>query len=71
MTKELCSHVSYDNLARAYSAYNELMAVYEDTCGGPRGAMEHKEYFAIRDSRDNIRQEVLKRSNLANHGEQR
>lgn len=68
MTQDVCQRVSYDNLRRAYSAYNELMAVYEDTFGGPRGAMACKEYFAIRDSRDNIRKEVERRSKEVNHG---
>lgn len=68
MTKELVKTMRYDDLTRAYQAYNVLMSVYEDACGGPRGAMSHKEYFAIRDSRDNIRQEVLNRSNNDNHG---
>lgn len=63
MTKEFVAGVAYTDLERAYSAYNTLMAVYENACGGPRGAMSHKEYFAIRDSRDNIRQEVVNRSN--------
>ena len=60
--------VAYTDLERAYSAYNALMAVYENACGGPRGAMAHKEYFAIRDSRDNIRAEVINRSKEASHG---
>lgn len=68
MTKEFVQSVTYADLERAYSAYNTLMAVYENACGGPRGAMAHKEYFAIRDSRDNIRHEVVNRSNEASHG---
>lgn len=67
MTKEVCERVSYENLRRGYSAYNELMAVYEDTFGGPRGAMSYKEYFAVRDSRDNIRAEVERRAKEASH----
>lgn len=68
MTKEFVAGVAYTDLERAYSAYNALMAIYENTCGGPRGAMVHKEYFAIRDSRDNIRMEVINRSKEASHG---
>lgn len=68
MTKEFVAGVAYTDLERAYSAYNMLMAVYENACGGPRGAMAHKEYFAIRDSRDNIRQEVVNRSRGGNDG---
>jgi hypothetical protein len=69
MTKEFVAGVAYTDLERAYSAYNTLMAVYENACGGPRGAMAHKEYFAIRDSRDNIRLEVINRSRGGSNGQ--
>lgn len=69
MTKEFVAGVAYTDLERAYSAYNTLMAVYENACGGPRGAMAHKEYFAIRDSRDNIRLEVINRSRGGSDGQ--
>ena len=69
MTKEFAAGVAYTDLERAYSAYNTLMAVYENACGGPRGAMAHKEYFAIRDSRDNIRHEVVNRSRGGSNGQ--
>ena len=69
MTKEFVQSVVYADLERAYSAYNTLMAVYENACGGPRGAMAHKEYFAIRDSRDNIRSEVINRSKGGSDGQ--
>lgn len=68
MTKEFVKGVAYIDLEHAYNAYNTLMSIYENACGGPRGAMEHKEYFAIRDSRDNIRMEVFNRSKTASHG---
>lgn len=69
MTREFVAGVAYTDLERVYSAYNTLMAVYENACGGPRGAMAHKEYFAIRDSRDNIRQEVINRSRGGSDGQ--
>lgn len=69
MTKEFVAGVVYTDLERAYQAYNVLMSVYENTCGGPRGAMAHKEYFAIRDSRDNIRAEVINRSRGGSDGQ--
>lgn len=69
MTKEFVQSVIYTDLERAYAAYNVLMSVYENTCGGPRGAMANKEYFAIRDSRDNIRAEVINRSKGGNDGQ--
>lgn len=70
MTKELCARMRYEDLERAYNAYNALAIAYENTCGGPYGAREFKEYFAIMDSRNNIRQEVLNRSNSGDHGKQ-
>ena len=70
MTREFVKSVPYNDLERAYNAYNALMIVYENTCGGPYAAREHKEYFAIRDSRDNIRAEVARRAEEARHGEQ-
>ena len=62
MTRDFVKSVRYEDLSRAYNAYNTLMSVYEETCGGPYNAQVHKEYFAIRDSRDNIRREVIERS---------
>lgn len=70
MTREFVKGVAYADLERAYSAYNTLMSVYENTAGGPYAAKQYKEYFAISDSRDNIRQEVINRSNLQSHGQQ-
>lgn len=70
MKAEFVTHVTYEDLERAYSAYNTLMSVYENTCNGPYGARQHKEYFAICDSRDNIRREVINRSRANDHGEQ-
>lgn len=64
MTKEFVKSIAYQDLEKAYAAYNSLMIVYENTCGGPYKAREHKEYFAIADSRDNIRTEVIRRSNM-------
>lgn len=65
MTKEFVKSVRYQDLEKAYAAYTTLMGVYEDTCGGPYAARANKEYFAICDSRDNIRQEVINRSGRA------
>lgn len=70
MTKDFVKGVAYTDLERAYSAYNTLMSVYENTCGGPYAARQFKEYFAICDSRDNIRQEVINRSKDESHGQQ-
>lgn len=69
MTKEFVKGVAYSDLERAYSAYNTLMAVFENACGGPYAARQYKEYFAICDSRDNIRQEVMRRSQGGSDGQ--
>lgn len=69
MTKELVSRMRYEDLKKAYAAYTQLMMVYESACGGPYAAREYKEYFAIMDSRNNIRQEVVNRSNNISHGD--
>lgn len=68
MTRELCARMRYEDLERAYNAYSALMLAYENTCGGPHAARQYKEYFAICDSRDNIRQEVLNRSKEGSDG---
>ena len=68
MTKELCARMRYEDLERAYNAYNALMVAYENTCGGPYAARSYKEYFAISDSRDNIRMEVINRTRGNNNG---
>lgn len=70
MTKEFVRCVSYVDLERAYNAYNTLMSVYENACGGPLKAREYREYFAVRDSRDNIRREVVERAKAVNDGKQ-
>lgn len=69
MTKDFVKGVAYTDLERAYSAYNTLMSVYENACGGPYAARAHKEYFAIIDSRDNIRLEVINRTKEESNGQ--
>lgn len=69
MTKEFVKGVKYTDLERAYAAYGLLMSVYENACGGPYGARAHKEYFAISDSRNNIRLEVINRSKETSNGD--
>ena len=69
MRAELIRSMPYDVLEKAYSAYSALREVYEISCGGIYAAREHKEYFSICGSIENIRREVLRRSDLYNHGE--
>lgn len=69
MTKEFVKGVAYSELDRAYNAYSVLISVYENACGGVYAARNHKEYFALCDSRNNIRREVLNRVGVDSHGE--
>ena len=69
MTREFVKGVAYSELDRAHKAYSELISVYENTCGGVYAARNHKEYFALCDSRNNIRREVLNRIGVDSHGE--
>lgn len=55
MKAEFVARLNAEQCQRAYSAYNQLAIIYEDICGGPYGAREFKEYFAIMDSRDYLR----------------
>ena len=50
MKANLLSAMGRENLLQARDAYITLMGIYEDICGGPRGAMAYREYFAIRDN---------------------
>ena len=68
MTKEFVKGIAYQDLEKAYAAYSNLALIYENTCGGPYGARAHKEYFAVMDSRDNIRMEVARRAQDLSHG---
>lgn len=69
MTKDFVKGMSYPQLERAYRAYTDLMCIYEDVCAGPYGARQHREYFGIADSRDNIRQRVIELSKMNSHGD--
>lgn len=69
MTKEFVKSIPYEELERAYNAYTQLQIAYENSCGGPYKAREYKEYFAICDSRDNIRQEVTRRAQGGQDGQ--
>ena len=67
MKAELIRSMPYDMMNKAYSAYITLREVYEISCGGIYAAREHKEYFSICGSIENIQREVLNRSNSQNH----
>lgn len=61
MKADLLSAMTNGQLLLAREAYITLMGLYEDFCGGPRGAMAYKEYFAIRDNIAGIDREIIRR----------
>lgn len=70
MKADLIKSMPYAEMQKAYAAYITLREVYEVSCGGIYAAREHKEYFSICGSIENIQREVLKRSNHYNHGDE-
>lgn len=61
MKADLLKAMSSGYLLQARDAYITLMGLYEDFCDGPRGAMEYREYFGIRDSIAAIDRELRER----------
>lgn len=61
MKADLLGAMGNDYLLQARGAYITLMVLYEDFCGGPRGAMAYREYFAIRDNIAAIDRELQSR----------
>lgn len=61
MKAELLSRMGVGSLIQARDAYCSLMVLYEEFCGGPRGAMAYREYFAIRDNIAGIDREIHQR----------
>lgn len=68
MKADMIKSMPYAEMQKAYAAYVALREVYEISCGGIYAAREHKEYFSICGSIENIQREVLKRSNHYDHG---
>lgn len=69
MTKELISRLTADQCERLHAAYTQIACLYEDICGGPYGARQFKEYFAVMDTRENLRQRFMKLTSYG-HGQQ-
>lgn len=59
MKAELINRMTAEQVERAHAAYTQLAAVYEDVCGGPYRAREHREYFGIMDSRETLRKRFI------------
>lgn len=69
MTRELVSRLTAEQCERLHAAYTTIACVYEDVCGGPYGAREHKEYFAVMDTRESLRQRFMQLTAYG-HGQQ-
>lgn len=50
MKLELLKQMSNEDLLIVKEAYLKLQGRYEEVCGGPMGARQYKEYFAICDN---------------------
>lgn len=59
MKAEFVAKMNYQQMVTAYECYTKLQALYEEVCGGPYKAMEYREYFALRDGREALRQKCL------------
>lgn len=60
MKRELIDKLNLLEVQKAHAAYSTLAVLYEALCGGPNGAKAYKEYFAIMDSREMLRQRALR-----------
>lgn len=69
MTRELVSRLTAEQCERLHAAYTQIACVYEDICGGPYGARQFKEYFAVMDTRENLRQRFMQLTSY-DHGQQ-
>ena len=69
MTRELVSRLTAEQCERLHAAYTQIACVYEDVCGGPYGARQFKEYFAVMDSREYLRQRFMQLTSYG-HGQQ-
>ena len=67
MKLELLKKMSRADLLIVKEAYLKLQGRYEDFCGGPMGARQYKEYFAICDNIQMINK-VLREREQDGHG---
>ena len=68
MKADIINALSVEQIQKAHAAYTTLACIYEDVCGGPYKAREHREYFGIMDSRENLRRRYLS-LNVCDDGE--
>lgn len=60
MTRELVERLSAAQCEKLHAAYTIIACEYENLCGGPYGARAYKEYFAIMDTREYLRQRFMR-----------
>ena len=59
MKAEILRRATYSQVAAAHEVYSNLVDIYEDILGGPRGCYGVPEYYAARASRDQCYQRIL------------
>lgn len=59
MKKELIDKLCAADVERLHEAYTKIAVVYENMCGGPYKAKEHKEYFAVMNTREYLRKRFM------------
>lgn len=52
MKAEILQRASYSQVAALHEVYSNLVDIYEDILGGPRGCAGIPEYYAAKSSRD-------------------
>lgn len=59
MKAEILQRASYAQVAAAHEVYSNLVDIYEDILGGPRGCAGIAEYYAAKSSRDLCYKRIL------------
>lgn len=52
MKAEVLQRATYSQVAALHEVYSNIIDIYEDVMGGPRGCVGIAEYYAARSSRD-------------------
>ena len=59
MKAEILQRANYGQVAAAHEVYSNLVEIYEDILGGPRGCYGITEYYAAKANRDKCYQRIL------------
>lgn len=59
MTREYIARLNAAQVERLHGAYSVIAATYEDIMGGPMNCRGIKEYHAVMDSREALRQRFM------------